>query len=421
VEVRNIELKFKKYFKSQNMKTLKETIFLLVILALAGSTVSAQFDDLYYEASDDDYASVSYDDYEYDTDDYYAYEEVDEDSYEYFDDYNTNDDYYNGYEYSRRINRFNRGFRTNNYYSFFYTNPLFLDRGYSSRFWYDPFYARSFNNAFLNPYVYGGSGLSININVGNRFQRVNSVDLFYLYNSGAISYSAYRRALNRARFGTFGGFGYGRAGFGGFAGGGFAGNRFGGWGSSAYYCPPISGFSRVANANPIQTGTAARVRNTQVARTRVNQSGYRGRTNVSTRRTGENSRIATARGNSTREVSRNGRRIENSSTGIRSANSRKRTSVTKERTNRRNNSSSIRSSSRRNSSSVRRANTSRRSSGMNSSRTRTNNSLRPSSSNRSSRATRSSGASRSSSARSSSRSSSPRSSSSSRRSSSRKR
>ena len=62
MEVRNIELKFKKYFKSQNMKTLKETIFLLVILALAGSTVSAQFDDLYYEASDDDYASVSYDD-----------------------------------------------------------------------------------------------------------------------------------------------------------------------------------------------------------------------------------------------------------------------------------------------------------------------------------------------------------------------
>ena len=400
------------------MKTLKETIFLLVILALAGSTVSAQFDDLYYDASDDDYASVSYDDYEYDTDDYYAYEEVDEDSYEYFDDYNTNDDYYNGYEYSRRINRFNRGFRTNNYYSFFYTNPLFLDRGYSSRFWYDPFYARSFNNAFLNPYVYGGSGLSININVGNRFQRVNSVDLFYLYNSGAISYSAYRRALNRARFGTFGGFGYGRAGFGGFAGGGFAGNRFGGWGSSAYYCPPISGFSRVANANPIQTSTAARVRNTQVARTRVNQSGYRGRTNVSTRRTGENSRIATARGNSTREVSRNGRsRIHSTS---RTENARKRTSVTKERTNRRNNSNSIRSSSRRNSSSVRRANTSRRSSGMNSSRTRTNNSFRPSSSNRSSRATRSSGASRSS-ARSSSRSSSPRSSSSSRRSSSRKR
>ncbi|MEE9373307.1 MAG: hypothetical protein V3V00_09670 [Saprospiraceae bacterium] len=380
------------------MKILKETIFLLIIFALAGTSAFGQFDDLYYDASDNN-NSLSYEDDDYDNDDDSFFEEayeVDEDSYDYFDDFNSNDDYYQGYEYSRRINRFNRGYTTNNYYSRLYTNPVYLDRSYSSRFWYDPFYSRSFSSAYLNPYLYG-SGLSININVGNRLRRVSNADLYFLYTSGAISYSQYRRGQSRS-FGSFGRYGGLNTGF----GGGYGAFSSG----SAYYCPPIGGISRVTRNN-VGTNNALTRSNNQVVRSKVNTSRRSG-TRISNRG-GDAGRVSNARGGTIQKRETNGRDSKYARTRGQST---RKGSITKERrNNNRSRGNSIRNSSSRNNTSARRAGSSRRSSGVNSSRRNNNSSFRPSSNSRK----RSSGVSRtnnrpsrsSSTRSSSSRSSSP--------------
>lgn len=336
------------------MKTLQEKILLFVLLIFVSSTAFAQFDDLYYTDSDDDY-DRTYEEYdEHDIDEAYAYEDSDDDSYDYFDDFNSNDEYYDGYQYTRRINRFNRGYRNSNYYSTIYTSPVFIDRGFSSNFWFDPLYTRSFRNAYLNPFVYN-NGLSININIGNRLRRVSQADLYYLYTSGAITYGDYRRATTRGTFGR--GFnGYNNGGiYGGvnrgFYGGGF--NRFGG-GGGAYYCPPISGLSRAVRPNAINNVASAR--NTQVTRTEISSSRNRTRINPTQRTSTNRGTVANARGtNTTRTISSNGRSREYSTSRER-VNTRK--NVSKANTSSRDRNSSITNSRRNNTSSIRRTNTS---------------------------------------------------------------
>lgn len=120
---------------------LKLNTFLALIIAtfLSQGTVSAQFDDLYYDPDRDQQLTQES-------------EYVDDDGYYDVDEYNYEDDYYyDDYDYATRINRFRRPARYIDYYSACYLNNSWNTWGY------DPFFS---------PF-YGGSAFAININIGN--------------------------------------------------------------------------------------------------------------------------------------------------------------------------------------------------------------------------------------------------------------
>lgn len=121
--------------------------FMLFFSVLAIGTLSAQFDDLYYNPDTEDVTSysttTSNSSYVYDEN---AYEDNFDDQTYYDEDFNNYD-----YQYSSRVRRFNRGNRSR----FGYYDPCFVDR-----FYYDPF--------FYDPFAFGPSP-SIYISIGNPY------------------------------------------------------------------------------------------------------------------------------------------------------------------------------------------------------------------------------------------------------------
>ena len=132
------------------MKIYKISSFLVALFTLSFATVSfAQYDDLYYNPSDDNATAASSYDYEEASDDYdeYDYDDSEYDDYEYYDDYD--------YQYTSRIRRFNRSYRGFDYYDPIYTDAYYYNRAYSpgvsiyvgSPFTYNRF--RTWNRACL--------------------------------------------------------------------------------------------------------------------------------------------------------------------------------------------------------------------------------------------------------------------------------
>ena len=127
------------------MKLLQSLFSTLLLLVFVGTSLSAQFDDLYYDPDlDNQYAQESefeYSDYD---EDYYDDEEGD--------DYD--EDYYEDYSYATRINRFRRPSSSFNYFA-----ACLAPSRYGA--WdYDPFY---------DPYNSYAGGSSIYISFGNNY------------------------------------------------------------------------------------------------------------------------------------------------------------------------------------------------------------------------------------------------------------
>ncbi len=200
------------------MKYELRSIYLsFLLIAGVSSSISAQFDDLYFnpetdesfyeETSYDNYSDVEYDDASYDDydDDYYAYESGNE----YYDDYD--------YRYTNRIRRFNRNNRSN----FGYFSSCYVGSGFG------------FGNSLIsinfgNPYGFNNFNSFNRWNRWNRFNRWNSWNSnFYANSYWGNGWGGYNN--------PYGGYGFNN---GPFFGNGFGGNA---------YCPP--GFNRYNNNN----------------------------------------------------------------------------------------------------------------------------------------------------------------------------
>lgn len=157
----------------------KFNLVFILLVAFVFST-QAQFDDLYYNPSDD-IVTTNVVGYDNDYNDYEAYDS-EYDDYESYDDteYYEEDDYYDdyAYNYSTRIRRFhNRG-------AFGYNSMVFMPR--TSFGFYDPF----FNDPWMDPYWAGGTNVFISIGNGwgspfgwNRWNRWNRWNAGWGYNS----------------------------------------------------------------------------------------------------------------------------------------------------------------------------------------------------------------------------------------------
>jgi hypothetical protein len=104
-------------------------LLMLAILSAIGTSVTAQYDDLYYDPDDDTGYYGTYrtdtntDDQAYPSNGYdYNDDYYDDDEFEYYDDYD--------YQYTSRIRRFHRP-----YYGFDFFDPVYIDLAY-----YDPFF-----------------------------------------------------------------------------------------------------------------------------------------------------------------------------------------------------------------------------------------------------------------------------------------
>lgn len=272
--------------KSRDMKNLKITSFFLAFVAVLflGNVANAQFDDLYYDASDevssidaesyDSYDSAEYDDTEYDNAEYTAYDwEEDE------------------YIYTKRINRFYRPSRSLGYYGSYYNSGF----GYSDFGYY--------NNAG----IYGRNALLIASSPYSTFagSRLG-------YNRFSPFYSPYGRNS------FVGASPFGRT-FGSPFGGAFGGAAFGTGG--AYYCPPSYNFNSNRNAvvgnvrNSVSgrnvitssrnSGTTSRSisNNPRSNRASATSTTARNRTNANTSTRRSSPRTSSARTNSSRSSS----------------------------------------------------------------------------------------------------------------------
>lgn len=281
------------HFKNITMKTstLKTGILSLLAVLFIGNIAFSQYDDLYYEASDEVYFADVEEEYVEEHKDDYGYSSFDEDD---------------GYYYSSRIRRFSRP-----------TNSI----GYFS-----PLYTNSFNYGRYSPYginnIYSRTGARI---IGNNAYGYSSLSNPYL---NPLSRNAFGSSFNS--FGRVGGAGF----------------------SNAYYCPPIGGLGTsraVVNNNnsarnaptvnssrrsgTVSSSTPSRTGTTRTARTARD---YRGTTSSrSTVRTDRTRSTSRSTSNSLRGSSRSS---SNYSTPSRSTSTR---------------SSSVRSSSPRTSSSSR--------------------------------------------------------------------
>lgn len=186
------------HFKNNNMKTstIKTGILSLLAVLFIGTVSFAQYDDLYYEASDDVYfADIAEEEYVEENHDNVGYSSFDEDD---------------GYYYSSRIRRFSRPSRSISYFSPLYTNSFNYGAsniGYNSL--YSPTGAILRNNAF------GYSSLSSPFSPVSTFGRTTG-------------------------FNTIGGYGGNGLGF-----------------SNAYYCPPIGGNFATTRTTNATTATRA--------------------------------------------------------------------------------------------------------------------------------------------------------------------
>ncbi len=147
--------------KHITMKKLKFTWLSLAFLSMLLSTsMTAQYDDHYYDA--DEFNSYDYDDNDYydeDFDDYDDYDsEFDDDYYTYYDEFDVN--------YATRMRRFSR---VNRWAARGYYDPFFVNA------WNDPYFV---NNSFAfasfgNPYFGVSIGRPIWVRPFNRYNRWN--------------------------------------------------------------------------------------------------------------------------------------------------------------------------------------------------------------------------------------------------------
>ena len=285
-------------------------LFALLALVLASVPAVAQYDDVYFDASQEEFTYAPYDDEQYDDYDEPAPVRARE---------HAGTDAASDYEYASRIRRFRRPVG-----SFGYYDPFYVDAGY-----YDPFWRSGFNTTLiyntpavayqrvLTPYgtrIVGFNTFGLNRGFGAGFNRWN--DPFY------------GRGFNR-------GFGYGAGGFGG-GFGAFGAGAFGGpaafGGGGGYYCPPAFGGGVPYNVNNSATAlsnraTTSRPRGntTSIADriTRTNPNYNRTRTSTfddkSARSTGGRSTATRARNapTTTRSTSRGGRSINKTRTTVR--------------------------------------------------------------------------------------------------------
>ncbi len=146
------------HFKLKSLAMTKMNLLTGLALLLGITTMSAQFDDLYYiEADDNESVEIEYTD-EYDDDEYDDSYDYDDSEYEYYAEY---DNYY-----SNRIRRFNRPAGLN-YYSPYYVNDFSYDPFYS---YYAPSYISydRFGRAFLySPNRRYGTSSFLTVNFGN--------------------------------------------------------------------------------------------------------------------------------------------------------------------------------------------------------------------------------------------------------------
>ncbi len=270
------------------MKTfnIKSSILSLVALFFVATMAHAQFDDIYYSASDDSHFVEVEEEYIAESRDDYGYSSFAEDD---------------GYYYTSRIRRFSNPTTSIGYFSPIYTNT-FNYGGYS------PF---GFNN------VYRGSGVRVignnafvNTGFGNRF----------------ITPS------NRLGFGT--------SSFGRFGGGGF---------SNAYLCPPVGGFAntRTINTNSaVNSRNASTVSSTRRSGSTAGSTAGSTRTARTTRNfTTGNSSSNTVRRSTPRSSTRTS--SSRSFSSPRSSSSRSSRSISSPRSSSSSRSSSVRSSSSR--------------------------------------------------------------------------
>lgn len=295
------------HFKNITMKTstLKTSILSLLAVLFIGNIAFSQYDDLYYEASDEVYFADIEEEYveEYKDDDY-GYSSFDEDD---------------GYHYTSRIRRFSRPTNSVGYFSPIYTNSFYYDR-------YSPF---GINN------IYSRTGARI---IGNNA---------YAYSSLS---NPYYNPFSRNSLSSFNSFGR-------VSGAGF---------SNAYYCPPVGGLATnraIVNNNSgsnrnVSTVSSAR-RSGTVSSSTPSRTGTARTTRTARDYRGTSPSRSTVRTDRTRSTSRSTRSSFRGTTRSNSSSSAPRTSTR---------SSSVRSSSPSRSTSTRSSSSSSRSSSSRSSR-----------------------------------------------------
>jgi len=195
------------------MKTAKfySSLFSLIALFLLSNLAYSQYDDLYYDDSED-----------------VTFEEVTE---EYTEDYaedNADYEYYNvdeedGYYYSSRIRRFSRNNSSLGFYS-----PVYTNYGYYGA--YNPTRYAGYN-AFSSPYGYGRT----------------------------IGYNSLLNPYSRSSFNRIGGI---NSGFGGYSA----------YGASALYCPPVGGLAVTPTTNRASTRNVSTQSSSRRSGSRVNST-----------------------------------------------------------------------------------------------------------------------------------------------------
>ena len=257
------------------MKKLLLSSLYLSMMMLISVHLSAQFDDLYYDASDASYSQ--------DVEEDISYSEYDDASFDEYLAYKDNDYAVDAYRYTNRFNNYR-----------FSSFSLGFNGGFNS--FNDPFAYNRFNRYSVNRFGARSPWGGTNIFIGNSFG-----------------------TFGRSNFGNpYSPFGYG-----------FNGGGFGGGFASAAYCPPYSPQARVINNTVINNNVSARTAaRTSSARTssRVGSSVRGTSPRVSSARSGKVSpgkaASRSSRATSTRATSRTSSRATSRRTTTRATNSR---------------------------------------------------------------------------------------------------
>jgi len=231
------------------MKTfnIKSTILSFIALFFVATVAQAQYDDIYYSASDEAHFTTEVEEeYVPEARNDYGYSSFAEDD---------------GYYYTSRIRRFSRPSASINYFSPVYTNA-FTYGGYS-------------------PYGFNNS-----IGFSNGF----GVTRGGFISNNAYAYNSFGSPFN-SRFNTFNSFG--RTNFVG-GGGGF---------SSAYYCPPVGGGFATNRAAAVVPTNTRNVSNVTSARRSGSVSGSTPRTTTRTTRTARDFRGSSTNSSTIRRTS----------------------------------------------------------------------------------------------------------------------
>lgn len=221
------------------MKRLTSLFLTLSMAVFAASSLTGQFDDLYFDGSEslvtpsEEYV---YSDDNYDSQ-YYGDDEVysSGDEYDEYIDYYTNDYEVDGYRYTNRIDRYRMAVFTANYYGVpYWGSGAGYDAFFLSRYANDPFFASYIRNQL----IFGPSSIRLRSAYGYG-PYGDPFSPFFGYNRGPGLYVG-------VGFGNGYGFNSYNRGYSGF------GRGFGGAFGGGYYCPPYGGAvasNRLANFN----------------------------------------------------------------------------------------------------------------------------------------------------------------------------